>query len=56
MKLSYPVLVPDTTAKVMAWCEGYQEAFYMLKKLGYEGIELHVRDPLTVNRYMAPLQ
>lgn len=50
MKLSYPVLVPDTTAKVMAWCEGYQEAFYTLKKLGYEGIELLVRDPLKVDR------
>jgi sugar phosphate isomerase/epimerase len=50
MKLSYPVLIPDTSAKVMAWCEGYQEAFRTLKKLGYEGIELLVRDPLTVNR------
>lgn len=50
MKLSYPVSVPDTSAKVMAWCDGYDEAFYKLKKFGYQGIELLVRDPGTVDR------
>lgn len=50
MKLSYPVTVPDTSAKVMAWCDEYSEAFPALKKSGYEAVELLVRDPKTVNR------
>lgn len=50
MKISYPVTVLDTSAKVMAWCGEYNEAFLTLKKFGYGAVELLVRDPRTVNR------
>lgn len=49
MRLSYPVCCPDAREKVMAWCEEYEEAFPFLKRAGYEGIELLVRDPDTVD-------
>ncbi|MFT4107685.1 MAG: sugar phosphate isomerase/epimerase family protein [Lacrimispora sp.] len=49
MKLSYPVAVPDAGVKVMAWCDEFETVFYQLKKMGYEGIELLVRDPQTVD-------
>ncbi|WP_367567072.1 sugar phosphate isomerase/epimerase family protein [Lacrimispora sp.] len=49
MKLSYPVAVPDSGIKMMAWCNEYEMAFKQLKEIGYEGIELLIRDPQTVN-------
>ncbi len=44
MKLSYPVCVPDTEEKIMAWCQTYEEAPEWLRANGYKGIELLVRD------------
>lgn len=49
MKLSYPIAVPDSGIKMMAWCNEYEMAFKQLKEIGYEGVELLVRDPQTVD-------
>lgn len=49
MKFSYPVAVPDSGIKMMAWCNEYEMAFKQLKEMGYEGVELLVRDPQTVD-------
>ena len=49
MKLSYPVCCPDAKERVMAWCGRFDEAFYFLKNAGYEGIELLVRNPDTID-------
>lgn len=50
MKLSYPVCCPDTTQRIMAWCDSYEDAFPFLKNAGYDGIELLVRNPDSVDR------
>lgn len=50
MKLSFPVCIPDTDEKIMAWCQNYEEAFPWLAGNGYEGIEMLVRDPAEVQR------
>lgn len=49
MKLSYPIAVPDAGVRMMAWCDEFEEAFQQLKHMGYEGVELLVREPKTVN-------
>lgn len=50
LKLSYPVIVPDTNAPMMAWQDSFETVFPKLKAMGYEAVELLVRDPRTVDR------
>lgn len=49
MKLSYPIAVGDANCKVQAFCDEFDSAFPFLAENGYEGVELLVRDPFTVN-------
>lgn len=50
MKLSYPVPVPDAHEKGMAWCGTYEASYSYLKSTGYQGIELLVKNPDTVEK------
>lgn len=50
MKLSYPVPVPDASEKLMAWCCPYEDAYPYLRGAGYQGIELLVKNPDTVDK------
>ena len=49
MKLCYPVCTPDSSGKIMAFTGGYENAFSHLKALGYQGVELLIRNPDTVD-------
>lgn len=50
MRFAYPIAVPDAGVKVMAWCDDYESAFRKVKELGYNGVELLVRDPEMVDQ------
>lgn len=50
MKLAYPVAEPAYTGKVKAYTGGYAAAFSSLRKQGYQGVELLIANPDTVQR------
>lgn len=50
MKLSYPVCIPETQEEIMAWCENPENGIKYLSRNGYEGIELLVKDPASVEK------
>lgn len=50
MRFAYPIAVPDSEVQIMAWCDEYETAFRKIKEMGYEGVELLVHDPRTVDR------
>ena len=50
MKLAYPVAEPAYTGKVKAYTGGYEAAFSSLQKQGYQGVELLIANPDTVQR------
>ena len=51
-KWAYPVIQESCTANVMGWpaIPDYDSVFSKLKEMGYEGVELLVRDTRTVDR------
>jgi sugar phosphate isomerase/epimerase len=44
-KFAFTVNTPDTRAKGLAWSGGLEEIFAKLRGIGYDGVELFVRDP-----------
>jgi sugar phosphate isomerase/epimerase len=44
-KFAFTVNAPDTRAKGLAWSGDLEEIFVKLRGLGYDGVELFVRDP-----------
>ena len=50
MKLAYTFCTPDTQARMPAYRGDYQEGFAALKEIGYQGVELFVRDPRVLER------
>lgn len=50
MKLAYPVAEPAYTGKVKAYTGGYAAAFSSLRKQGYQGVELLIANPDTVQK------
>ncbi|MDO4268579.1 MAG: sugar phosphate isomerase/epimerase [Eubacteriales bacterium] len=49
MKLAYPVAEPAYKGKVKAFTGGYGPAFAWMKEHGYEGVELLIANPDTVD-------
>ena len=51
MRIAYPVATEDCVnkARIKGFTEPYAKVFPMLKSLGYEGVELLVRDPEKVD-------
>jgi sugar phosphate isomerase/epimerase len=49
MKLAYPFLTQETEASLMAYRGEQAEVFQEMKVLGYDAIELYVRDPAKIN-------
>lgn len=49
MKLAYPICSQDFTGTVMGFNDTYSKVFPYIRKLGYEGIELLIRDPAAVD-------
>ena len=50
MKLVYPVAEPAYTGKVKAYTGGYDDAFSSLQRQGYQGVELLIANPDTVQK------
>ncbi len=50
MKLAYPVAEPAYKGKVKAYTGGYEAAFSSLQRQGYQGIELLIANPDTVQK------
>lgn len=50
MRLAYPVAEPAYTGKVKAYTGGYEAAFSALQKQGYQGVELLIANPDTVQK------
>ena len=50
MKLAYPVVTPDCTIPMMAFsCGDFNTHLSLIKRCGYEGVELLIRDPGQIN-------
>lgn len=49
MKYAYPVTTPECHKPVKAYMQGYEEAFSSLRKAGYQGVELLLRDPAAID-------
>ncbi|MGE4284738.1 MAG: sugar phosphate isomerase/epimerase family protein [Clostridia bacterium] len=45
MKLAYSVPTPDSNVPLLAFCGDFKEDVKIIKELGYDGIELLVRNP-----------
>jgi len=50
MKLAYTLCTPDTRTKMPAFRGDYQAGFAALREIGYQGVELFVRDPRELDR------
>jgi 5-keto-L-gluconate epimerase len=50
VKLAYTVGTPDTKGKMLAYCGRHQEIFSALRQIGYQGVELFVRDPRDMDQ------
>lgn len=50
MKLAYTVCTPDTRARMPAFRGDYRAGFAALQEIGYQGVELFVRDPRELDR------
>lgn len=48
-KFSYPVCTGETRNKALAWSGNSAEIFSKLRKMGYDGVELFVRDPNEID-------
>ena len=45
MQLAYMIATPELKAMSMAWVGDYRHTIPTLAEIGYDGIELQVRDP-----------
>ena len=50
MKLAYTVGTPDTRGKLLAYRGNNEEIFAKLRQIGYQGVELFVRDPRDIDQ------
>jgi sugar phosphate isomerase/epimerase len=50
IKLAYVLCTPDTRAKMPGYRGDYQTGFAALQEIGYQGVELFVRDPRVLDR------
>jgi len=49
MKLAYPIATPDSHGKVMGFSGNFEKNLESIKEIGYDGVELLVRDPNAMN-------
>ena len=49
IKFAYTVNTPDTRAKALAWSGDMEAIFTKLRGMGYDGVELFVREPAELN-------
>lgn len=49
MKLAYTIGTPDTNGKMLAYCGKSEDVLASLREIGYQGLELFVRDPMSMD-------
>ena len=52
MKFAYPVTSQDYRGELMGFSDDYEKVFPYLKKCGYDGIELLIRNPYEVDTFL----